>query len=62
MRYAIVDDATKVVQNVIVWDGVTPFTPPAGTTLVNVDGIPCGPGWIEQPDGSFTPPPEEQNG
>ena len=59
MRYAIVDDATKVVQNVIVWDGVTPFTPPDGTTLVNVDNIPCGPGWIEQPDGSFIPPPEE---
>ena len=62
MRYAIVDDATKVVQNVIVWDGVTPYTPPAGTTLVNVDGIPCGPGWIQQTDGSFIPPPEESNG
>ena len=62
MRYAIVDDATKVVQNVIVWDGVTTFTPPTGTTLVNVDGIPCGPGWIEQPNGSFIPPPEESNG
>ena len=56
MRYAIVDSATKVVQNVIVWDGVTPFTPPAGTTLVNVDGVLCGPGWIQQPDGSFLPP------
>jgi hypothetical protein len=62
MRYAIVDDATKVVQNVIVWDGATPYTPPAGTTLVNVDGIPCGPGWIQQPDGSFSPAPEESNG
>jgi hypothetical protein len=62
MNYAIVDDATKVVQNVIVWDGVTPYTPPAGTTLVNVDGIPCGAGWIEQPDGSFLPPPDESNG
>lgn len=58
MKYAIVDDATKVVQNVIVWDGVTPFTPPTGTTLVNVDGILCGPGWIQQQDGSFVPPPE----
>ena len=59
MRYAIVDSATKVVQNVIVWDGVTPFTPPTETTLVNVDGIPCGSGWIEQPDGSFIPAPED---
>ena len=56
MRYAIVDNATKVVQNVIIWDGVTPFTPPDGTTLVNVDGILCGTGWIQQPDGSFLPP------
>jgi hypothetical protein len=56
MRYAIVDSTTKVVQNVIVWDGVTPFTPPAGTTLVNVDGVLCGPGFIQQLDGSFLPP------
>lgn len=62
MRYAIVDDVTKVVQGVILWDGVTPYTPPVGTTLVNVDGIFCGPGWIQQPDGSFLPPPEESNG
>jgi hypothetical protein len=60
MRYAIVNDALKVVQNIIVWDGVSPYTPPAGTTLVNVDGIYCGIGWIEQPDGSFAPP--EDNG
>ena len=59
MRYAIVDDVTKVVQGVILWDGVSPITPPAETTLVNVDNIPCGPGWIEQPDNSFLPPSED---
>jgi hypothetical protein len=32
MKYAIVDDATKVVQNIIIWDGVSPYTPPTGTT------------------------------
>lgn len=58
MRYAIVDDIAKVVENVIVWDGTSPYTPPTGTTLVNVDAIPCGPGWIQQPDGSFLPPSE----
>ena len=56
MRYAIVDDASKVVLNIIIWEGVTPYTPPAGTTLVDVEGITCGPGWIQQPDGSFLPP------
>jgi hypothetical protein len=59
MKYAIVDDATKVVLNLIKWDGVTPCTPPQGTTLVNVDGIQCDIGWIEQPDGTFAPPPED---
>lgn len=58
MNYAIVNDSTKVVENVIVWDGVTLFAFPDGTTPVNVDGIPCGLDWIEQPDGSFLPPPE----
>ena len=58
MRYAIIDNATNVVCSVIIWDGVTPFTPPTGTTLVNVDGVPCGPGWTKQPDGQFVPPTE----
>lgn len=59
MKYAIVQDSTKVVENIIVWDGVTPYTPPQGTSLVNVDGIQCDIGWIEQPDGTFAHPPED---
>jgi hypothetical protein len=55
MRYAIVEDATKVVVNIIVWDGVSAYTPPTGTTLINVENIPCDIGWIQQPDGSFAP-------
>jgi hypothetical protein len=62
MRYAIVDDASKVVLNIIIWDGTSPYTPPAGTTLVNIDDVQCDIGWIQQPDGSFTPPPEDSNG
>lgn len=62
MRYAIVDDATKVILNTCVWDGQPPWTPPQGTTAVNVEEVFCGPGWIQQPDGSFLPPPEESNG
>jgi hypothetical protein len=62
MRYAIVDDASKVVLSIIIWDGTSPYALPAGTTLVNVDGIQCGPNWIQQPDGSFVPPAEESNG
>jgi len=62
MRYAIVDDLTKVVLNLIRWDGVAPYTPPAGTSLVNVTDVLCDIGWIQQPDGSFAPAPEESNG
>ena len=59
MRYAIVDNATKVVINVAKWDGITPWTPPTGTTLVNVDGVQCDIGWIQQTDGSFAPPDDQ---
>jgi hypothetical protein len=32
--YAVIDDGTSLVVNVIVWDGVQPYTPPEGNTLV----------------------------
>ena len=34
--YAVVDEAGIVV-NVIEYDGISPYTPPAGTTLVQSD-------------------------
>lgn len=58
MRYAIVDDLTKVVLNIIRWDGVAPYTPPAKTSLVNVTDVPCDIGWVQQPDGTFAPAPD----
>ena len=54
MKYAIIDNGT--VENLILWDGVTEYTPPQNTTLVNIDNIPCEIGWIQQPDGSFAAP------
>jgi hypothetical protein len=59
MRYAIVDNATKVVINMAKWDGITPWTPPSGTTVIDVELIPCNIGWIQQPDGSFAPPDDQ---
>jgi hypothetical protein len=58
MRYAIVENATKVVVNISKWDGVTPWAPPAGTKAVNVENVQCNIGWIQQRDGSFAPPEE----
>ena len=57
-RYAIVDNATTIVQNVCVWDGSTLWTPPDGcesvlipsNTIVNIGYL-----YI---DGAFVPPPE----
>lgn len=56
----MVNNTSKVVEGIILWNGVDPYTPPTGTTLVHVDGIQCNVGWIQQPDGSFAPP--EDNG
>jgi hypothetical protein len=53
MRYAIIKN--NVVENTIVWDGVTPYTPPEGTILVASDTAEIG--WIYNPEtGDITPP------
>ena len=45
-RYAMVVTATGAVDNVIVYDGVSPFTPPTGVELVEDtgSGVPAEPG------------------
>lgn len=43
MRYAIVRNNT--VENVVEWDGVTPWAPPAGATAMPLNGTTCSPGW-----------------
>jgi hypothetical protein len=51
MRYAQVIDG--IVVNVIVWDGTTPLG--LNGELINVDDVPCGPGWLYT-DGVFVAP------
>lgn len=52
MRYAHIVDGNVV--NVILWDGETNLG--LDGELVNVDDVPCGPGWTY--DGTtFTAPP-----
>ncbi len=53
-NYAIVNTDTETVDNVIVWNGVARFDPPAGTSLVKVTGQ-AGPGWTYI-SGAFVPP------
>jgi hypothetical protein len=53
MRYALVDAGGKVV-DVVEWDGIAAWTPPAGTTAVQSDT--AGTEWTYS-DGAFTAPP-----
>ena len=45
-RYAMVVTASGIIDNVIVYDGVSPFTPPTGIELVEDtgSGVPAEPG------------------
>lgn len=56
MRYAVVSSATVV--NLIVWDGVAPWTPPAGTEAVATDAaewVDIGASYDPKANPRFTP-------
>ena len=56
-RYAIVRN--NIVENVVLWDGVTNWGPPSGCDLVDITDLNVGPKYIRNEDGTFSPPPEE---
>ena len=56
LKYAVINTTTNIVENVIVWDGVSDWTPPENHVAVNVEGIIVGPKWTSNNDGSFTAP------
>ena len=61
-RYAMVQDASSIVVNVIEWDGnEETWRPPAGHTMVEDTEGQAGPGFSYH-DGTFTPPPGGQPG
>lgn len=49
-NYAIVRDSDGLIENITVWDGVTPWTPPAGTTAVEYTDEARIDGWYSDPD------------
>ncbi len=57
MKYAIINSAS-IVENIIVWDGASPYDPGNGLTLVVInDGVMCQIGWIYDPvTQTFTDP------
>jgi hypothetical protein len=59
-RYAMVDDASGIVVNVIEWDGEeATWKSPTGYTMVLDEPPAAGPGFTYA-DGVFTPPPGGQ--
>lgn len=62
MKWAIIN-TENIVMNIIVWDGVTPYNPGDGLTLVPInDGVPYGGGWIYDPvTQKFTDPNPPQS-
>jgi len=59
-QYALVNKTTSIVEGVIIWDGITEWTPPPGVDVIQlldsdrvyVDGT-------RNSDGTFSPPPTE---
>ena len=58
MRYAIVKSETNIVENIIIWDGITPWTPPDGCYVEPIGDSGAGINW-SYIDGQFFPPPIE---
>jgi hypothetical protein len=57
-RWAVIRDADDVVDNIIEWDGSTPWTPPAGHYVIAIGDQWCDIGYLYDPDtGTFSPPP-----
>jgi hypothetical protein len=58
-RYALVD-ATNVVVGIALWDGVEPWTPPDGSTPIQVNAQMCDTGYTyDSATGLFSPPVPE---
>lgn len=55
MNYAVINSETNIVENVIVWDGQTPWTPPVGYYVEPVGDSGAGIGW-SYVDGQFVAP------
>ena len=61
-RYAMVDDNSGIVVNVIEWDGnEANWRAPTGYTMVEDTEAKAGPGF-SYADGAFTPPPGGEPG
>lgn len=61
MPHFAVVNSDNVVENIVVWDGASLWSPPEGRILVSSEGKPCSIGWLHS-NGEFSdpnPPKEE---
>lgn len=61
MNYALVNKETAVVESIIVWDGITEWTPPDNMEPIQLsksDVVYVG--GTRNPDGTFNPPALEE--
>lgn len=60
MNYALVNKETGIVENIIVWDGVTEWTPPAEVDVVKLSETDIAyTGGIRNSDGTYSQPPQD---
>ncbi len=55
-RYLVIDTTTREIVNVVVWDGVAAWSPPAGTIAEDDAGRELGKGGTLTAGGAYTPP------
>lgn len=56
-RYAIIENS--IVVNIIEWDGVSKYTPPVNTTLIDITSS-CDIGWSYQNEGFVEPEDQDE--
>lgn len=58
VKHWAVIDSTNLVINIVDWDGESEWSPPTGTTIVDLTGVEIAPslGWTYE-NGIFIPPP-----
>lgn len=57
MRYIEINNETKLVQNIIEWDGVSLYSPPNATLILGEDLPQISFGWKKTESGWEAPPP-----
>ena len=56
-RYAIIN-SDNVVENVVLWDEVSQWSPPERRSTIKVEDVVCGIGWVYDNGGFANPSPQ----